>query len=780
MLLLIRNFAKNLHISFHNKWIVLILSAALVFACKTNDSVEQIGDSSSDAHFSKIDSILNLMTLDEKIGQLNQYSVGAEMTGPGQKEGVAEKRYQMLLNGEVGSVLNLLGAENAYKLQKQVVEQSRLGIPLIFAYDVIHGYKTMFPIPLAESASWNLALMEKSAAIAAKEAAAAGINWTFAPMIDVSVDARWGRVMEGAGEDPYLGTLIGNARIRGFQGKDLSNNMTIAACAKHFAGYGFVEAGKDYNNVNINKHELLNRILPPFKAAATADVATFMNAFNDVLGIPATGSEYLLREKLREDWNYEGVVVSDWNSIGEMVNHGTAENLKEAALAAITAGSDVDMEADAYAKHLKTLIESDAVDINLINQAVSRVLDLKFKLGLFDDPYKYCDVEREKGETLTDENMQASRNMATESIVLLKNEDKLLPLKSKEKIAIIGPLAKDKDSPLGNWRAAATPNSAVSFFEGMQSKLGEDYDIAYAKGCDLSIGSNNFFNKLEINETDKSGFAEAKSIAKAAKTVFMVLGETAYMSGEGRSRSDIKLPGVQLDLLKEIYAVNKNIVLVLMNGRPLDLSWADEHISAILETWHLGSQAGHAIADVVMGDVNPSGKLTMSFPRNVGQVPIYYNHKTTGRPSSGPNQVFYTHHNDVDNSALYPFGYGLSYSSFEYGDIKLSKTQLGAVDDSLTVSVNLMNKSDILGAEIVQLYIQDEVGSITRPVKELKGFTKITLDANESKNISFTLSSADLAFYRRDFSFGTEPGGFKVYIGKDSQVADFKTFQIVD
>ncbi len=757
----------------------LILGAGMAFSCQNNDNSESKEVTKSDDKIlQKADSILALMTLDEKIGQLNQYSVGAEMTGPGNKGATSQKRYKMLLNGEVGSVLNLLGAENTYKLQKQVVEQSRLGIPLIFAYDVVHGYKTMFPLPLAESCSWNLDLMQQSAAVAAKEAASAGLQWTFAPMVDVSVDARWGRVMEGAGEDPYLGSLIAQARVKGFQGNDLSSNNTIAACAKHFAGYGFVESGKDYNNVNINKHELLNRILPPFKDAAQSDVATFMNAFNDMLGIPSTGNSYLLREKLRQDWGYEGVVVSDWNSIGEMVNHGTVEDLEGAAKEAIIAGSDIDMEADAYSKYLKELVENKTVDISLINEAVRRVLVLKYKLGLFEDPYKYADSAREKKELLSQENLAVSREMASESIVLLKNETSLLPLNKKKRVAVIGPLAKDKDAPLGNWRAAAQSNTAVSFYEGLKSALGQEAMISYAKGCDLSIGPNNFFDELEINETDKSGFSEAMAKASNAEVVFMVLGEPAYMSGEGRSRSNIGLPGVQLDLLKEVYKVNKNIVLVLMNGRPLTLEWEHENIPTILETWHLGSEAGNAIADVITGQVNPSGKLTMSFPRNVGQVPIYYNHKTSGRPSTAPGQVFYTHHTDVDNSPLFPFGFGLSYSEFEYGELKLSKKALEAENDSIVVSIAVSNKSKVDGNEIVQLYIQDEVGSITRPVKELKGFEKVAIAAGETKQVSFTIKPENLAYYRRDFTYGTEPGSFKVQMDASSAVSNFKIFTL--
>lgn len=730
--------------------------ALLAFGCGT-----QSGSNKQ----SRVDDLLAQMTLEEKIGQLNQYSIGAELTGPGEKNGRDKVRYEQLMNGHVGSVLNLLGAEDAYNTQKQVVENSRLGIPLIFAYDVIHGYKTIFPLPLAESCSWDLELMKSSAAVAAKEASAAGVQWTFAPMVDISRDARWGRVMEGAGEDPYLGSEIAKARIQGFQGDDLSDITTIAACAKHFAGYGFVESGKDYNNVNVGDHTLMNAIIPPFKASAEVDVATFMNAFNDIDGVPATAHEFLLRDVLKGDWNYNGVVVSDWNSIGEMINHGVAKDKRAAAKLAIEAGSDIDMEGVTYIDFLKDLVESGDVDESLIDDAARRVLQLKEDLGLFDDPYKYFDEERESKTLLHEDHVKLARDAARKSIVLLKNERELLPLKSKN-IAVIGPLAKDKDTPIGNWRAAGASNSAVSLYEGLQTALPEA-NLSYAEGCKLSIGPNNFFEEVQVEEEDKSGFSEAINTAKNAEVVIMALGETAYMSGEGRSRADITLPGVQLDLLKAIYEVNQNIVLVLMNGRPLALPWEAEHIPAIVEAWHLGSQAGHGIADVLTGKYNPSGKLTMTFPREVGQVPIFYNHKQTGRPSTAPGQVFYTHHTDVDNSPLYPFGYGLSYTSFSYGTLALSDTIM-TNDKPIQITIAVTNTGDVAGEEIVQLYIRDVVGSITRPIKELKGFKKISIEPGATVDVEFTLSAEDLSFYRKDLTFGPEPGEFEVYVGRNA------------
>lgn len=754
---------------------IYLLSLLIAFSCNQQPE-EKNQDNQSNSINQKVDSVLALMTLEEKIGQLNQYAIGEEMTGPSEKGEQAEKRYQQILNGKVGSVLNLLGAENTMKLQKLVMENSRLKIPLIFSYDVIHGYKTIFPVPLAESASWNLELMKKTASIAAQEAAASGIQWTFAPMIDISRDARWGRVMEGSGEDPYLGAEIAKARILGFQGNDLSDALTIAATAKHFAGYGFVESGKDYNSMNMNREVLLNQIIPPFKAAEEVGVASFMNSFNDVDGIPASASEYLLRDLLKGQWGFEGVVVSDWNSIGEIVNHGTAANLKEASAQAINAGSDIDMEAEAYINHLEDLVKEGKVSEEVINDAVRRVLKLKFDLGLFDDPYKYSNVAREKETIQKPEFIETAREIARESIVLLKNEENLLPLKLDQKIAVIGPLAKDKDSPLGNWRAQATANSAVSLYEGLQNVYGEN-NMSYAEGVKLSTGPNTFHQKTVIEESDRSGFVQAKNVAQKADVVIMALGETAYMSGEGRSRSEIGLPGLQLELLKEIKKVNPNIVVVLMNGRPLTLTWEAENIPAILETWHLGSEAGNAIADVLVGKYNPSGKLTMSFPRRVGQLPIYYNYKVTGRPTSGPGMVFYTHHNDVENSPLFPFGYGLSYTDFQYGEIQVSSDTMNA-DGSIIASVEVTNTGKVAGEEIVQLYIQDEVGSVTRPVKELKGFKKEKLAPGETKLFTFTITPETLSFYRKDNTFGTESGTFKVFIAPSSATESYKTFTL--
>lgn len=743
---------------------LLLVSALTLFRCQ---SANQADD--------RVESLLSQMTLEEKIGQLNQYSIGVELTGPGEKNGNEKIRYDQLMSGQVGSVLNLLGAKNAREVQRQVVENTRLGIPLIFSYDVIHGYKTIFPIPLGESASWDLSVMEATARIAAVETSAAGVQWTFAPMMDVARDPRWGRVMEGSGEDTYLGAEIAKARIKGFQGDDLSQPTTIAACAKHFAGYGFSESGKDYNNVYVGKHQLLNTIIPPFKAAADAGAATFMNSFNDIDGVPSTASAYLQRELLKGEWHYDGVVVSDWNSIGELIPHGVAKDSYEAARLAIQAGSDVDMEASAYVSNLKKLVDNGEVAESLIDDATRRVLNLKRKLGLLNDPYLYFDEAREKEMLYKKEHLDLAREAGRKSIVLLKNEQHLLPLRAK-KIAVIGPLAKDKDAPLGNWRAAADANSAISLYEGLTTAM-PDATFSYAEGCKLSVGQNNFFNELKIEQEDRSGFAEAVRVAKGAEVVIMNLGEPAYMSGEGRSRSDIGLPGLQLELLKEVYKVNRNIVLVLMNGRPLTLLWESENIPAIVEAWHLGSMAGHAIADVLTGKYNPSAKLTMSFPRSVGQVPVYYNHKNTGRPETAPGMVFYSHHMDVDRSPLYPFGYGLSYSSFSYSPVTLSDSELQS-GKTIHASVSVTNSSAVDGEEIVQLYIRDKIGSITRPVLELKGFQKAMIKAGETRKFDFIITEELLAFYRKDFSYGTEPGDFEIFIGTNSSQLQSAAFTL--
>ncbi len=611
----------------------------MLFSCSPTQ--QMVLDKSKKSSFdARVDSVLHLMTLEEKVGQLNQYNGFWDVTGPTPKEGQAALKYDHLKKGLVGSMLNVKGAKEVRAIQKIAVEQTRLGIPLLFGFDVIHGYKTISPIPLAEAASWDMEAIRKSAEIAAEESAAVGLNWTFAPMVDISRDARWGRVMEGAGEDTYLGSQIAIARVKGFQGNDLSSVKTIAACAKHFAGYAFAESGRDYNTVDLSEATLQNTILPPFKACVEADVKTFMNSFNELNGVPATGSSYLQRKILKGDWNFKGFVVSDWGSINEMIAHGYAKDSKDAAEIAMNAGSDMDMESYAYVEHLAASVKEGKVEEAQINDAVKRILRVKFELGLFDNPYKYCDEVREKATVGKAEFQEGVLDIAKKSIVLLKNENEVLPLaKSGLKIALIGALAADKTSPLGSWRIGADDDTAVSVLEGMKQYKGNQ--LIYAKGADVTVGTTKFVSELHINTTDKSGFQEAIDLAKQSDVVIMVLGEHGLQTGEGRSRTDLGLPGVQQALLETIFKVNKKVILVLNNGRPLALPWAAENIPAIVEAWQLGTQSGNAIAQVLYGDYNPSGKLPMTFPRNVGQVPIYYNYKNTGRPSSNePGSVF--------------------------------------------------------------------------------------------------------------------------------------------
>jgi len=737
-------------------------------SCKKVDSTttkERSSSLSSVEHIEqKVTRLLNQMTLEEKIGQMNQYNGFWDLTGPAPSNGDAAKKYEHLRKGYVGSMLNLRGVENVRKIQKIAVEETRLGIPLIIGFDVIHGYETLSPIPLAESASWDLEAIKKSAEVAAEEAAAAGINWTFAPMVDISRDARWGRVMEGAGEDPYLGSKIAFARVQGFQGSDLSHHSTLAACAKHFAAYGFAESGREYNTADIGTSTLNNSVFPPFQATVDAGVRTFMNSFNELNGIPATGNTYLQRDILKGKWEFDGFVVSDWGSIEEMIPHGYAKDNKHAAQMAVNAGSDMDMESYLYVNELADLVREGTVKEAYIDDAAKRILRVKFELGLFDDPYKYCDAQREKEVIGQQAFHEASLDMAKKSIVLLKNENQLLPLKKQgQKIALIGALASDKTSPLGSWRIAAKDNSAVSVLEGMQAYTGNQ--LTYAKGTDVSLGKTKFTEEVKINTTDKSEFTQAIAVAKKADVVVMVLGEIGYQSGEGRSRTELGLPGVQQELLEAVYNVNKNIVLVLNNGRPLVLNWHQEHLPAIVEAWQLGTQSGNAIAQVLYGDYNPSGKLPMSFPRAVGQIPIYYNHKNTGRPiMPTPSTVFWSHYQDVENTPLYPFGFGLSYTTFEYSDLQAQVVSTNEVN----VSVTLRNTGTFTGKEVVQLYLKDHYASVTRPVRELKGFELVSLEPNEHKKISFKLTEKELGFYNNAGDFVLEPGDFSIFVGGDS------------
>ena len=715
----------------------------------------------------KIDVLMSKMTLEEKVGQMNQYNGFWDVTGPAPVGGTAEQKYENIKKGLVGSMLTVRGVKEVKAVQKIAVEQTRLGIPLIIGFDVIHGYKTLSPIPLAEAASWDLKAIEKSAEIAASEAAASGINWTFGPMMDISKDARWGRVMEGAGEDSYLGSKVAIARVKGFQGDNtFKSPLRIATTAKHFAAYGFVESALEYNASEISNNTLFNQVLPPFKAAVDAGLKTVMTSFNTINGIPASGDKFLLRDVLKNKWGFNGFVISDWASIREMIPWGFSKDEKEAAISAVEAGTDMDMEGGIYVPYLIDLVKQGKVKQEFVDDAVRRILRVKYELGLFDNPYRFLDEKREKEVIGSKANREAVLDMAKKSIVLLKNDTNLLPLKkSGQKIVLLGSLAESKNSPLGSWRIAADSNTAVSVLEGMQQYKGNS--LNYVKGLDLTTLEPTFLTEVEYNTTDKSGFEQAKKAAKEADVVVMVLGEHGFSTGEARSRTNLDLPGLQQEFLEEIYKVNPNIVLVLNNGRPLTISWAAEKIPTIVEAWQLGTETGNAVAQVLYGDYNPSGKLPMSFPRNIGQVPIAYNHYSTGRFTNKDNNVFWSHYSDVEKTPLYPFGYGLSYTTFEYSNLKINKKTFSK-GEKVEVSVDLKNTGKVTGKEVAQLYLQDEFASVVRPVKELKGFEMIELKAGETKTITFTLTDAELGFYNNQNEFVVEPGTFKVMVGGSS------------
>ena len=720
----------------------------------------------------KVDSLLRLMTLEEKVGQLNQLSSDFAATGPITKDGDKQDRVRQ---GKIGSYLNVTGAARTRSLQ-EIAMQSRLRIPLLFAQDVIHGYRTIFPIPLAEAASWDIPAIEQTARIAAVEAAASGIHWTFAPMVDIARDPRWGRVMEGAGEDSYLGSRIAAARVKGFQGKGIGNTDAVMACAKHFAAYGAAEGGRDYNTVDMSVRKLYEVYLPPFKAAKEAGVASFMNSFNDLNGVPATGSSFLQRKILKGDWGFKGIVVSDWGSVSEMVNHGYATDLKDAARIAMVAGSDMDMESRAYVAHLADLIKEKKIDTVQLNDAVKRVLYKKFELGLFDDPYRFSDEKREQAVWNNPAHLQVAREMARKSIVLLKNEvvpvinKQLLPLNKgdNKKIALIGPLVKAIGENNGFWSYSWPDDSArvVSLWQGLVNKLGSANSLSYAKGC-------------EITGADTTGFAVARKTAAAADIVIVSVGELANMSGEAKSRSQLQLPGVQEQLVKDMVATGKPVIVLISAGRPLVFNWIADNVPALVYTWWLGTQAGNAIADVLFGDHNPSGKLPITFPRNEGQLPIYYNYLSTGRPfKSDTDNTYVTAYIDLPNSPRYVFGYGLSYTSFQYGSVQLSTNTL-LKGQSIQARVTVTNTGKYAGDEVVQLYLQDVVGSIVRPVRELKAFEKVRLNPGESREVIFTLDPAALSFFNDKLELIAEPGLFHIYIGGNSQATQKASFTLL-
>ena len=717
----------------------------------------------------KVDTLLKKMTIEEKIGQLTQYSGNNKATGPVTFKG---NHQELIKSGKIGSMLNILGAKYTREYQ-EVAMQSRLKIPLLFAQDVIHGYKTTFPIPLGEAASWDLDAMELSARIAATEASASGIHWTFAPMVDIGRDPRWGRVMEGAGEDTYLASKIAYARVKGFQGNKLGDLDSVMATAKHFAAYGAAVGGRDYNSVDMSERQLWETFLPPFKAANDAGVATFMNGFNDLNGIPVTASKYLQSEILRNQWNFKGFIVSDWNSIGEMVNHGYSRNEKEAAFSAITAGNDMDMESSAYRDNLVQLVKENRVSIKIVDEAVRRILRKKFELGLFDDPYKFSNEQREQKELNNPEHKKAAREIAAKSIVLLKNENNVLPLsKNTKTIAFIGPMVKSVKDNHGFWSVELPEvdyeKLIVTQWDGVKNKVGKDTKMLYAEGCNVECTSN-------------EGFKEAVEIAKQADVVVLSIGERWNMSGEAKSRSDISLPGMQEDLVKEIKATGKPVVIMINAGRPLVFDWTADNADAILYTWWLGSEAGNAIADVLFGDYNPSGKLPMTFPRSVGQIPVYYNFLNTGRPPQNENANKYVSaYIDLKNTPKFPFGYGLSYTTFEYSDLKLSKNKM-LNNEKIEVSLNVKNTGKFAGEEVVQLYLRDKFASLVRPVKELKDFQKIKLNAGETKTVNFTIDKEKLSFYNQKLEWIAEAGDFDLMIGSSSADIRLKhTFELVD
>lgn len=726
-----------------------------------------------------IDELMSKMTVEEKIGQLNLVSVGFDVTGPIVSENVEEK----IQKGLVGGVFNTFTPIAARKLQEMAVQKARLKIPLLFGFDVIHGHRTIFPIPLGLSASWDLGAIEKSARIAGDEASADGLNWVFSPMVDISRDPRWGRVAEGAGEDTWLGSHIAEAMVRGYQGTDLSANNTVMACVKHFALYGGAQGGRDYNPVDMSERTMFQDYLPPYKAAIDAGAASVMTSFNEINGIPAAANEWLVTDVLRKQWDFKGMVVTDYTALNELVAHGTSANEYEAARDGLIAGNDMDMVGEVYLKNLDKLLKDKKISMSRIDAACRRVLEAKYKLGLFGDPYLYVNDQRATETLLKDEYRQAARDIARKSIVLLKNDGNTLPLKSTSTIALVGPLAKNQRDLIGNWSGAGDWQKAISVEQGIRNAY-PDIKINYAKGANVTDDPvliqrlNAHGGNLDVDSRlPDLIIKEAVDAAEKSDIIVAVVGESQGMSGEAASRADISLPGRQLDLLKALKSTGKPLVVVLMNGRPLALPWEQANADAIVETWFAGTEAGNAIADVLFGAYNPSGKITATFPQHVGQVPLYYNHKNTGRPYGGDFLDKYkSRYMDVSNEPLYPFGFGLSYTTFSYGDISLNKKEI-TVNDKLTVTCNVSNTGKSAGEEVVQLYIQDVVSSVTRPVKELKGFQKIMLQPGESRQVSFTLTAEDLSFYRKDMSFGTEPGEFRVFIGTNSR--DVKQEQFI-
>ena len=727
-----------------------------------------------------IDNLMGKMTLQEKIGQLNLPVSGEIVTGQAKSSDVAGK----IRKGQVGGLFNVKGVENIREVQKIAVEQSRLKIPLLFGMDVIHGYETVFPIPLALSCSWDMEAIKESARIAAKESSADGICWTFSPMVDICRDPRWGRMAEGGGEDPYLGSEISAAMVKGYQGDDLTDKNTIMACVKHFALYGAPEAGRDYNTVDMSHLSMFNNDFPPYKAAIDAGVGSVMTSFNVVDGIPATGNKWLMTDVLRDRWGFDGFVVTDYTAISEMIAHGMGD-LQQVSAMSLSAGTDMDMVADGFLTTLEKSLKEGKVTMAEIDKACRRILEAKYKLGLFDDPYKYCDASRVKKDIFTAENRAVARKIATETFVLLKNENNLLPLQRKGKIALVGPLANTKANMPGTWSVAAASDKYNSLYESMKQSLAGKAEVLYAKGSNLMYDAQReaeatmFGREMRDPRSAQELLDEALSVASQADVIVAAVGESSEMSGESSSRTNLEMPDAQRDLLTALKKTGKPIVLVYFAGRSTVMTWEQENFPAILNVWFGGSEAADAICDVVFGDVSPSGKLTTTFPKNVGQIPLYYNHLNTGRPLEAGKwfSKFRSNYLDIDNDPLYPFGYGLSYTTFRYGDLQLSNNSMNE-KGKITASVTVTNTGNYDADEIVQMYIRDMVGSVARPVKELKGFERIHLKKGESRTVSFDITAEQLKFYNSALNWVCEPGEFEVMVGGNSRDVQTKKFSL--
>lgn len=727
-----------------------------------------------------IDNLMGKMTLQEKIGQLNLPVSGEIVTGQAKSSDVAGK----IRKGQVGGLFNVKGVENIREVQKIAVEQSRLKIPLLFGMDVIHGYETVFPIPLALSCSWDMEAIKESACIAAKESSADGICWTFSPMVDICRDPRWGRMAEGGGEDPYLGSEISAAMVKGYQGDDLTDKNTIMACVKHFALYGAPEAGRDYNTVDMSHLSMFNNYFPPYKAAIDAGVGSVMTSFNVVDGIPATGNKWLMTDVLRDRWGFDGFVVTDYTAISEMIAHGMGD-LQQVSAMSLSAGTDMDMVADGFLTTLEKSLKEGKVTMAEIDKACRRILEAKYKLGLFDDPYKYCDASRVKKDIFTAENRTVARKIATETFVLLKNENNLLPLRRKGKIALVGPLANTKANMPGTWSVAAASDKYNSLYESMKQSLAGKAEVLYAKGSNLMYDAQReaeatmFGREMRDPRSAQELLDEALNVASQADVIVAAVGESSEMSGESSSRTNLEMPDAQRDLLTALKKTGKPVVLVYFAGRSTVMTWEQENFPAILNVWFGGSEAADAICDVVFGDVSPSGKLTTTFPKNVGQIPLYYNHLNTGRPLEAGKwfSKFRSNYLDIDNDPLYPFGYGLSYTTFRYGDLQLSNNSMNE-RGKITASVTVTNTGNYDADEIVQMYIRDMVGSVARPVKELKGFERIHLKKGESRTVSFDITAKQLKFYNSALNWVCEPGEFEVMVGGNSRDVQTKKFSL--